>query len=99
MNGGDRRASPMRAVVARQPQKAGEWCRMALIAAKERSSMRNSHSLSLVAVIALAASVATPGAATAASDTGLSRRARLAHPPAATLARAAALQPRRGAQS
>src|SRR5260370_5354282 len=92
MKGGDRRASPMRAVVARQPQKAGVWCGRALIAAKERSSMSNSHSLSRVGVIALAASVGTPMAATAASGTGLSGRARLAHPAVTNVARAAAQQ-------
>src|SRR5260370_3259523 len=92
MNGGDRRASPMRAVVARQPQKAGVWCRMAFIAAEERSPMRNSHALSRARLTALAAPGATPMAATAAWGTGLSGRARLAHPAVTNVARAAAQQ-------
>jgi BNR/Asp-box repeat len=63
---------------------------MVLIMAKEATSMRRSHSLSLVAAGALAASVAAPMAATAASVPAVSKQARLAQPTVTNVARVAA---------
>ena len=71
-------------------QKTGVWFRMVPITAKEATSMRKRHSLSLVAASALAASVVAPMTVTPASAAAVSKQTGLARPAAGNVARAAA---------